>query len=70
MSSITAETVVNAPLALIVPLVDAEDGVGQGVIAQELARSALHHTCYMTCNKDVTLQVLTFGHVWFHTIVK
>ena len=63
MSSITAETVVNAPLALIVPLVDAEDGVGQGVIAQELARSALHHTCYMTC-KDVTFQVMTFGHVY------
>ena len=64
MSSITAETVVNAPLALIVPLVDAEDGIGQGVVAQELARSTLHHTCYMTCNKDVTLQVLTFGHFW------
>ena len=63
MSSITAETVVNAPLALIVPLVDAEDGVGQGVVAQELAGSTLHHTCYMTCNKDVTLQVLTFGDV-------
>ena len=63
MSSITAETVFNAPLALIVPLVDAEDGVGQGVVAQELAWSTLHHTCYMTCNKDVTLQVLTFGDV-------
>ena len=38
MSSITAETVVNAPLVLVVPLVDAEDGVGQGVVAEELAR--------------------------------
>ena len=63
MSSITAETVVNAPLALVVPLVDAEDCIGQGVVAQELAGSTLHHTCYMTCNKDVTLQVLTFGDV-------
>ena len=63
MAAVAAHGVVDAALALVVPLVDAEDGVGQGVVAQELAWSALHHTCYMTCNKDVTLQVLTFGDV-------
>ena len=43
MSAITPESVVNAPLALVVPLIDAEDGVGQGVVAQELAGAALHY---------------------------
>ena len=49
MSAIAPLTVVYTPLALIVPLIDAEDGIGQGVVAQELPRATLHyHTHNMT----------------------
>ena len=39
--AVTPHAVVYAPLALIVPLVDAEYGVGQGVVTQELALGTL-----------------------------
>ena len=37
VSTITPHALVYAPLPLIVPLVDAEDGVGQGVVAEKLS---------------------------------
>ena len=39
VAAVAAHGVVDAALALVVPLVDAEDGVGQGVVTQELILS-------------------------------
>merc|ERR1711953_198940 len=39
VSPVTSLTDVDAPLSFIVPLVDTEDCVGQGVVTQELSRT-------------------------------
>ena len=43
MAAVAAHGVVDAALALVVPLVDAEDGVGERVVAEELSLLTLQH---------------------------
>ena len=43
VAAVAAHGVVDAALALVVPLVDAEDGVGERVVAEELSLLTLQH---------------------------